>query len=135
MCLPIMQMLRLGVDYGRKKIGLALSEDSLAEPYKVIRFKSKEEVIKKIGQVVKLAQVGQVVMGISEGKMGKESRQFGEKLEKRLGVPVVFQDETLTTKEAESLSIKAGVKRTKRKSFRDAYSAALILQEYLDTHS
>ncbi|KKQ97681.1 MAG: hypothetical protein UT24_C0010G0017 [Candidatus Woesebacteria bacterium GW2011_GWB1_39_12] len=124
----------LGIDYGRKKIGLALadSESDLAEPYRVIRFNLIEEAIKIIEKVVQVEQVGQVVVGISEGKMAEETKNFGKKLRDKLGIPVTFQDETLTTQDAQRLSIEAGIKRKKRKNLEDAYSAALILQDYLN---
>jgi RNase H-fold protein (predicted Holliday junction resolvase) len=77
-------------------------------------------------------QVEKIVLGISEGKMGEESREFGRKLEKKLKIPMIFQDETLTTHEAQKLSIEAGMKRKKRKTLEDAFSATLILQAYLD---
>ena len=83
----------LGIDYGRKKIGLALadSESDLAEPYRVIRFNLIEEAIKIIEKVVQVEQVGQVVVGISEGKMAEETKNFGKKLRDKLGARL--QDE------------------------------------------
>jgi putative Holliday junction resolvase len=122
----------LGIDYGRKKVGLAFADGSLAEPLQVIREKSEEGVIRRVEQVVQVEQVEKIILGISEGKMGEESREFGRKLEKKLKIPVIFQDETLTTHDAQKLSIEAGMKRKKRKTLEDAFSAALILQAYLD---
>lgn len=121
----------LAIDYGKRKIGLALATNSIAEPYKVIRYESEEEVLEKIEKIVKAEKVEKIVIGISEGKMAEEARSFG----KKLNSPVVFQDETLTTQQAQELSIKAGIKRKKRKSLEDAYSAALILQAYLDSQN
>ena len=123
----------LGIDYGKKKIGLAVSDGPLAEPLKVIRFKTKEEAIIKVEKVVKVEQVEQLVVGVSEGKMGEESKRFGEKLKRTLDIAVEFQDETLSSIEAQRLSIEAGIKRKKRKEMEDAYSAALILQNYLSS--
>jgi putative Holliday junction resolvase len=126
----------LGIDYGRRKIGLAVSTDGMAEPYKVIRFKLEEEAIKKVSssfaKVSEDKQVDLIVIGMSEGKIAEETKEFGKKLEKKLKVPVVFQDETLTTQEAQELARSAGVKRKKRQSLEDAYSATLILQSYID---
>ena len=59
---------------------------------------------------------------------------FGKKLEEDINISVVFQDETLTTKEAQDLSQKAGIKRKKRRELEDAYSASLILQSYIDNN-
>lgn len=122
----------VGIDYGRRKIGIAVSEGILAEPFEVIRFESEEEALKKLGEVVQTEQVGRIVVGISEGKMAQETRKFGRRLEERLNLPIVFQDETLTTQVAQELSISAGIRRKKRREMEDAYSAALILQAYLD---
>ncbi|MFC1710444.1 Holliday junction resolvase RuvX [Patescibacteria group bacterium] len=122
----------LGLDYGRKKIGVALATSMLAEAYDVIRYESVNEAIEKIERVAKKEKVKKVVVGVSEGKMAKESRNFGLHLEKELGIKVIFQDETMTTKDAERLSIEAGIQRKKRKKFEDAYAAALILQNFLE---
>lgn len=133
----------LAIDYGRKKIGLALANTSIAEPLTVIRFKSKDEAFEKIQKVVSLLtkswqgrggkRLDLIVMGVSEGEMAKETKEFGKELQERLGLPVVFQDETLTTQEAQFLSRKAGIRRRKRKAMEDAFSAALILQSFLDS--
>lgn len=122
----------LGIDYGRKKIGLALSGGSLAEPFEVLKIKTIDEGVKLVGDIVEIKGVEKIVVGISEGEMGQEAKAFGDKVEYLSQKPVVFQDETLSTKDAQSLSIKAGVKRKKRKEMEDAYSAALILQSYID---
>ena len=128
----IKQMQLLGIDYGRKKIGLALSGGKLAEPYEVLKVRFIDEGVEKVGEVVKEKKVKKIVVGISEGKMAEEAKAFGEKVGYLTNKPVVFQDETLSTLDAQELSIKAGIKRKKRKQLEDAYSAALILQSYLD---
>ncbi|OGM13861.1 hypothetical protein A3A76_05110 [Candidatus Woesebacteria bacterium RIFCSPLOWO2_01_FULL_39_23] len=135
-------MIILGIDYGKSKIGFAISESKIAEPYRVVKIKSMEDAIEKVKEVVssfakasedkQVEQVEQVVIGDSEGRMAEETKEFGRKLGEKLNIPVIFQDETLTTQEAQRLSIEAGIKRKKRKALEDAYSAALILQAYLD---
>jgi putative Holliday junction resolvase len=64
--------------------------------------------------------------------MGDEIRWFVRSLVENLAIPVILHDETLTTKEAQEKSIKAGIKRKKRRKMEDAYAASLILQSYLD---
>ena len=125
-------MKMLGIDYGKKKIGLAVSDGMISEPFRVIRYDSFEKLIKSLKHIVDIQGVQQVVVGISEGIMGKESKEFGEKLEKELKTPVAFQDETLSTHSAQELSIDANIKRKKRREMEDAYSAAIILQSYID---
>ncbi len=125
----------LGIDYGRKKIGLALADGPLAEPWKVIRVESAKEALKKVIEVIKVIQVEKIVVGISEGEMGEESKEFSISLSRSLSVPVETFDETLTTQEAQKLSTEAGVKRKKRRGLEDAYAAAVMLQNYLDSNS
>ena len=125
----------LGIDYGRSKIGLALSEGKLAEPLKVVHYKEVGEVIKKIVWIVEEEVVGKVIVGVSEGEMGKESKNFSLNLSKSLSIPVETFDETLSTKGAQTLSIEAGIKRGKRKKMEDAFAATLTLQDYLDSQA
>lgn len=122
----------LAIDYGKKKIGFSLATSRIAQPYKVIRYDSEREVLEKIAKILQKEDVEEIVLGVSEGKMGKESRKFGKKLTVQFNLPVHFQDETLTTHEAQELSLEAGIKRKKRKQLEDAYSATLILQSYLE---
>ncbi len=122
----------LGIDYGRKKIGLATAEGQLAEPWKVIRVESVKEALKEVIEVIKVIQVEKVVVGISEGEMGRESKKFSLGLGNTLKIPVETFDETLSTQEAQKLSISAGLKRSKRKSLEDAYAATIMLQSYID---
>lgn len=122
----------LGIDYGRKKIGLAVSEGMIAEPLKVVRFEKKEVALAKIEQIVKTESIEKVIIGVSEGKMGEETREFTKLLKKKISAEVFFQDETLSTQSAQELSLTANIKRRKRREMEDAYSAAIILQAYID---
>jgi putative Holliday junction resolvase len=122
----------LGIDYGKRKIGLASATTTLAEVYGVIRFETIEEAIKKIRKVVEKEDIKKIVIGVSEGEMAQDTRKFARVLKKQLNLPVAFQDETLSTKVAEELSIQAGIKRNKRRKLEDAYAAAVILQDYLN---
>ena len=124
----------LGVDYGRRKIGLSIAEGKLASPHNVLRVGSKKEAISKIENVVKNENVDKVVVGISEGQMGEETKAFVNKLEEKINVSIETWDETLSTKDAISLSIEAGIKQKKRKKMEDAYSATVILQDYHDSN-
>ena len=124
----------LGIDYGRKKIGVAIGDmvTGLVEPigtagnfkFLILNFKSifTDPTIKKI------------VVGIPDGKMDVEIKEFGARLKKETGLPVEFFDETLTTQEAQRLLIIGGGKRKLRKKKEDAMAAAVMLQYYLETH-
>lgn len=122
----------LGIDYGRKKMGLAIAIGTLAEPYKVIRVDSPQGAISKLEKIVKEEGIEKIVVGISEGEMGKESKAFGEELSQKFGIEVEFGDETLSTQDSYALSILAGAGRKKRREMEDAFAAALMLQSYLE---
>ena len=123
----------LGIDYGRKKIGLAVSDGVIAEPLRILRYEDIRILREKLGKIISEFGIQIIVIGISEGEMGKESKEFGRVLEEKMKTPVIYQDESLSTRTAQELSIGAGIKRKKRKEMEDAYSATLILQSYLDT--
>lgn len=123
----------LGIDYGKRKIGLAIStEGKLATPYKVLRITSVDDAVLQVKDVLVDEKVDRVVIGISEGNMAGETRDFAKSLAHKTGVKISYQDETLTTKDAQELSFRAGIKRKKRRSMEDAFSATLILQNFLD---
>ena len=117
----------LGIDYGRKKIGLALGVGSLAEPMKVIRYSDTKTLEGQIKKIVEEENIEKIVVGISEGEMGEESKRFAQ------SIGAETFDETLTSKEAQRLSIEAGISRKKRKGMEDAYAASIMLQSYLDS--
>jgi len=123
----------LGIDFGRAKIGLAVSEGFLAEPYSVIRYEDEKELLEKIKVLVDKEQIDKVVVGVSEGKSAEEATSFGEKL-RELGLEVIFFDETLSTVSAQELSREAGMKRKKRKALEDAFAASVMLQSFLESN-
>lgn len=125
-------MIILGIDYGRVKVGLALATSKVASPYKVIGYGDGGELREKIKQICEEEKIEKVVVGISEGEMGEESKKFSLGLGTSLGIPVETFDETLSTQDAQVMAREAGIGRKKRKNLEDAYAAAVILQGYLD---
>lgn len=125
----------LGIDFGLKKVGLSVSFGVVADPYKVIRYSERNDLIKKIQKIILEEGIEKVVVGVSESKMEELSRKFGEEVSQKLDVPVTYFDETLSTQEAIALSRQAGIKSKKRRQLEDAFSATVILQRYLDTSS
>lgn len=117
----------LGIDYGKRKVGLAIADGPLAEPWKVIRYKEIGLLAGELKQITEKEQIEKVVVGVSEGEMGEESKKFAE----MLGAETF--DETLTTQEAQKLSMEAGISQKKRHEMEDAYAATIMLQNYLDT--
>ena len=122
----------LGVDYGRKKVGLAIANGPLAEPYSVIRYEDTKVLIGELQKIIEENKIEKLVVGISEGQMAEETKIFLSAIRNTFSVPVETFDETLSTQEAQTLSIEAGLKKGRRKSLEDAFAAAVILQNYLD---
>lgn len=116
----------LGIDFGLVNIGLAIAEGPLVEPLGVIQDE------KQIKRICHKQGIEKIIIGISEGKMAKKTRNFGKRLKRITSLPVEYQDETLTSEEAKRLMIKIGKPKKKRQEQRDAIAAALILQNYLD---
>lgn len=122
----------LGIDYGKKRIGLALSDEegNIAFPRTQLTTYNLQLTTKFIRDIIKKEGVEKIVVGLPVTFGGKESAQtaearvFGEKLQKAVQLPVEFENELLTTK----MALKSGVAKNKV----DAASAAIILQSYLD---
>lgn len=123
----------LGIDYGKSKIGLAISEADFAEPFKVIQASSMTEAVLLLMDIIKTEQINKVIVGVSEGAMGVESENFAKILKSKILIPVETFDETLTTYDAQEISLEAGVPRKRRSQMEDAYAATLILRNYLDS--
>ncbi len=123
-------MVVLGIDYGLLHCGIALGIEGLAEPVATVATKN---VISHLEQLVGVYKPQTIVLGISEGEMAKKTRAFAQDLESRFAIPLVFQDETLTSQEVRQEAARLGMKRSKREAKIDHLVAARILQDYLDT--
>ncbi len=128
----------LGIDYGRSRIGLSLSDPtgSLAQPLTVL--KNRPGVMEEIKELTRSYQVEKIVIGLplhmngEEGKMAEETRTFAFKLHEITGLPVETIDERLTSWEAHTIMKEAGLNRKKRSRLADKVAATLILQRYLE---
>ena len=118
----------LGIDYGQKRIGLALGERGLAKPLAVLP--NNREAVKKIGQICQREAIGQLVLGWSED-LREEIEVLKGNLESKLGLPCEFEDETLTTRAGIATMLQTGSRRKKRKKEADAAAAAEILTSFL----
>lgn len=119
----------LGIDFGRRYIGLAVSYGLIPEPLEVTV--NKKGVFKKIEEVAKLYGIEKIVLGLPEGILEKEIYGFGQELAKRLKLPVFYVSEVYSTREAQQKLIEQGKRRRKRKAKSHAFSAALILESFL----
>lgn len=130
----------LALDYGTKRVGVALSDELgwTAQPLETFERKTLDRDIAHIAALVGSHGVERVVLGLPLQLDGREGpavlamREFTEKLEAGLSVPVVLWDERMTTKAAEELLIAADVSRKKRKGVVDRIAAAILLRSYLE---
>ncbi|MBI2338695.1 Holliday junction resolvase RuvX [Candidatus Daviesbacteria bacterium] len=120
----------LGIDFGLKRIGLAVSEGEMASPWKILEVRGFSDAVDKTSKIIKDNSFDKIVIGLPEGEMGKNVIGFIKALKKR-GFEVETADETLSSKKALEVMIEQGVRRNKRRE-EDAYSAAEILQQFLD---
>jgi putative Holliday junction resolvase len=129
----------LALDYGTKRIGVALSDELgwTAQPLETFERRTLDRDIAHIASLVTSHEVGRVVLGFPlqldgrEGPAIQAMREFAVRLEAELSVPLVLWDERMTTKAAEDLLIAADVSRKKRKGAVDRVAAAILLQSYL----
>ena len=136
----------LGLDFGSKTVGVALSDPLLitAQGLEIIR-RDKENKIRKtlarIQEIVETNEVDRIVLGFPKnmnntiGERGNKTLEFKEMLEKRLNIPVIMWDERLTTVSADKTMMEVGVRREDRKQYVDSIAATFILQGYLDSLS
>lgn len=130
----------MGLDYGDKTIGVAISDvlGLIAQSKGVIRRKNLTEDFIKLQDYLEEYQITEIVVGFPinmNGTLGprvEKTNQFVNFLRKRVDIPVNLWDERLTTVAAERVLLEADLSRSKRKDVIDAVAAALILQGYLD---
>jgi putative Holliday junction resolvase len=131
----------MGVDYGEKRVGLALSDPLgiTAQPLECIERENDAQVAGELERLIQTHDIERVVVGLPVNLSGKDSpqtkraRRFISRLRKNLGVKIEAWDERLSSAEAERALIDMDVRRSRRKERRDIVAAQLILQGYLDT--
>lgn len=133
----------MGLDYGSKTVGVAVS-DALgltAQGIEIVRRKSESKLRQTLARIEEIAKeygVEKIVLGFPKhmnndiGERAEKSLEFKEMLERRTGLPVVMWDERLTTVEADRTMMETGIRRENRKEYVDMIAAVFILQGYLD---
>ena len=131
----------LGLDWGTKRIGIAISDRAgkvaLGRPSR--KREDLESDLDYLEELVEAEEVRQVVIGMplhmngDVGESAEKVREFKRNLEERLSVPVDTVDERLTSSEAERVMVESDLRREERKEKRDRVAATLILQRYLDS--
>ena len=133
----------LGLDYGTKTVGVAVSDPLLltAQGVEIIRRKSAgklRQTLARIEELVEQYEVETIVLGYpknmnnTEGDRCEQTKELKEMLERRTGLPVVLWDERLTTVAADQSMMEMGIRRENRKDYVDEIAAIFFLQGYLD---
>ena len=133
----------MGLDVGSKTVGVAISDPLgfTAQGVEIIKIneEAKEFGFDRLGELVKEYQLDKFVVGLpknmnnTEGPRVEASKAYGDKIKEIFNLPVDYQDERLTTVQAERMLVEqADVSRDKRKKVIDKLAAQLILQNYLD---
>ena len=133
----------IGLDFGSKTVGVAVSDELLitAQGIEIVRRKSDNKLrqtLARIEELIKEYNVEKIVLGFpknmnnSEGERCEKTLEFKEMLERRTGLTVELWDERLTTVAADNLMMEAGIRRENRKEYVDQIAASFILQGYLD---
>ena len=130
----------LGIDYGTKRVGLAISDElgMIAFPLSVIENISPRRVAEEIVKIAAERKVESLVLGLpvnlngTRGPAVENVEKFAEVLKRHLAIPLAFWDERLSTRIAERAMIEGGVRRERRRECIDKATAQIILQSYLD---
>ena len=134
----------LGLDYGSKTVGVAVSDPLGLTAQRLDTIWRKQEnklrqTLASIEALTKEYDVERIVVGYPKnmnntvGERAEKALEFGEMLKRRTGLEVVMWDERLTTAEADRTLMEAGVRRENRKRYLDGLAAVFILQGYLDS--
>ncbi len=131
----------LGLDFGSKRVGAAVSDELgiTAQPVAVIEYSALRECIAGVRTLIDRFQPSLIVVGLPknmDGSLGKSAKNvlsFCDALRGEFNLPVETWDERLSTAEAEKLLIRGGLSRRKRKAAVDKLSASLILEGYLES--
>ncbi|EOS48397.1 YqgF family RNAse H domain-containing protein [Lachnospiraceae bacterium MD335] len=136
-------MRKMGLDFGAKTVGVAVSDPLLitAQGLEIVRRKSENKLRQTLARIEELIveyEVDELVLGYPKnmndtlGERAEKTQEFKEMLERRTGLSVQLWDERLTTVAADKAMVEAGIRREERKEHVDRIAAVFILQGYLD---
>lgn len=136
-------MRMMGLDYGSTTVGVAMSDvlGYTSQPKETI-IREKENHLRrtlaKIAELTEENEIGLIVLGRpvrmdgTDGTRVAKTEEFREALEKRVNVPIVWQDERLTTVEADEILEEMGIPKSERKKYIDSIAASIILRDYMN---
>jgi len=130
----------LAIDYGRKRIGLALSDELqlTAQPFLILKRVNRRDDLRRLRDVCRTQGVARILVGHplhitgEAGEMAEEAARFAARLRKELGIEVHLVDERLTSWEAAQMTAETGSSSRRMESSLDDVAAAIFLREYLE---
>jgi len=133
-------MIRLAIDYGRKRAGIAITDNTskIIIPYKVIKYDNIKGFFEQIAKIFEEVNPEEVILGLplnmdgTESDMSREVRGLAKGLKRIKDTGIVFYDERLTTFEAQQILTEQGISAKKQKEIIDMYSAYCILRSYIN---
>lgn len=132
----------LAIDYGEKRIGLAISDPLriFAKPLQVLANSGYQYILNELKSIIETQQISQIIVGIPYAIEGNdtpkttECKQFMDSLSQDLSLPVSGVDERYSSQEAEAELKKLGYTWQEARKIQDAMAACLFLKEYLNSH-
>ncbi len=128
----------LGIDYGQKRIGLAMSDPLKITSQPMPFLANDKNMWANLKKFIQDNEISEIVIGLpitmkgTNSEMTVEVEKFSKELESIVSIPIILQDERLSTMESEKFLISANVSREKRKLVRDSMAACIILQDFLE---
>jgi putative Holliday junction resolvase len=130
----------LAIDYGEKRVGLALSDPTftIAQSLDTILYKSRKKLIVELKEIISRHNIKKIILGLpltmkgSDSEKTVEVREFGAELEGQIDIPLVLFDERLTSIQAQQIIRQFGKKPSKHRAKIDQFAARTLLQTYLD---
>ena len=130
----------LGIDYGQKRIGLAISDPNkiISKPLKTLLYSDQKQIIKDLFEVISMHEIEKIIIGNPVAMTGENTDQtksvmdFVDLIKREIKIPYEMVDERLSSVSAKRALIAMGIKTGHNKSMVDETAAAIFLQHYLD---
>jgi len=129
----------LSIDYGDRRIGLAISDENekLASRFLTLENKSQKRSITEIKKIILEKNIQKIIVGIPIGLKGESAqtqdiKEFSAKISENIKIPIMEMNEVFTSKMAKENLLRAGVKNKELKEIIDQEAARIILQDYLN---
>ena len=122
----------LAIDFGTKRIGIAVNRATLAEPLEILPH--DDQVFSRLKAIIDEERIELLVVGISERTMAEQTRDFARVLKEKFKLPIEFVDETGSSVLIHEKLAHGPMKLSRRQQPIDHYAAAELLQEWLDTN-